>query len=136
MSHVSLLAADRPMPLQEAAGVRRRTVSMPSGEVTVTEDGFSVQEHVYYRFAVDNLAFEMKPYRYELDLRCTEEDVRCLKEYLEGSCEPGEQVELWNLWVGDGPDRPIHYTGLLADLDLNTLLQWEERQQTCMTIQR
>ena len=33
-------------------------------------------------------------------------------------------------------DRPIHYTSLLADLDLNTLLQWEERQQTCMTIQR
>lgn len=136
MSHVSLLAADRPMPLQEASGIRRRMVSLPDGEITLTEDGFSVQEHRYYQFAVDDLGFVIKPYRYELDLRATEEDARCLKKYLESSCVLGEQVELWNLWVGDGPRRPIHYTGRLDDLGLDTLLQLEEREQTCMTIQR
>ncbi len=36
-------------------------------------------------------------------------------DYLRQSCIPGEQVELWNLWVSDIRVRAFRPTGLLAD---------------------
>ena len=136
MSHVSLLAADRPLPLYDS-GIRR-TERVTSGGYTVTFEtpGVRVLPLDYWRGAVDDLGFAIKPCRCELDLRCTEEDAGLLREYLERSCVPGERVELWNLWVGDGSDRPVRYSGRLADLGLDTLVQLRERYQTCMTIQR
>ena len=101
MSRVILLCADHPLPLYAA---QTRRVYFHSG-VRYEEEGFSVQPHVYYRPAVDNLELSMKPHRYELDLRATEQDAALLRDYLRQSCIPGEQVELWNLWVGDGPAR-------------------------------
>ena len=90
MSRVVLLCADHPLPLY-GSGVRRaRTV----GPVTVEAGGFSVQEHKYYRSAVEDLGLSMKPCQYELDLRPTEEDAAALRAYLERNCAPGETVEL------------------------------------------
>lgn len=130
MSRVVLLCADHPLPLY-GSGVRRaRTV----GPVTVEAGGFSVQEHKYYRSAVEDLGLSMKPCQYELDLDATEEDARQLRDYLARYGRPGEPVELWNLWVGDVKVRALHLAGPLRDLDRDTLEQLLEQDQTCMTI--
>lgn len=69
-------------------------------------DGFSVRPHEYYRGAVDELGLELKPFQYKLDLEATQEDVNALRGLSGRHCRPGEQVELWNLWVGGGPGGP------------------------------
>ena len=130
MSRVILLCADHPLPLYAA---QTRRVYFHRG-VRYEEEGFSVQPHVYYRPAVDNLELSMKPHRYELDLRATEQDAALLRDYLRQSCIPGEQVELWNLWVGNDPARPRRFSGALGDVELDTLKQLEENFQTCLTI--
>ena len=134
MSIVTLLCADRPMPLYEAQTRRTRTVQNGRHTLTVEEDGFSVQAHEYYRWAVDELGLTMKPYQYELDLRATEEDTEQLSAYLRENCRPGEQVELWNVWVGEPPGRVIRFSGMLSEVALDTLEQLEEGDQTCLTI--
>ena len=89
MSAVTLLCADRPLPLYES-GVRRVETSSHGGyTVRIEASGFSVGEHTYYREAVEDLCLTMKPCRYELDLRATQED----------AAEPFNQ---WVLWNGDG----------------------------------
>ena len=124
MSAVTLLCADRPLPLYES-GVRRVETSSHGGyTVRIEASGFSVGEHTYYREAVEDLCLTMKPCRYEPELRA----------YLAKHLRPGETVELWNLWVGDGPARPRRFSGALGDVELDTLKQLEENFQTCLTI--
>ena len=130
MSRVILLCADHPLPL--FVSKPRRVYLRRSRRYD--EDGFSVQPHVYYRPAVDDLELPMKPYRYELNLGATEQDAALLQDYLQANCIPGEQVELWNLWVGDARVRGFHLAGPLADLDMDALTQLEERAQTCITL--
>ena len=132
MSAVTLLCADHPLPLHDPGIRRTRTVRA----VTVEEDGFSVQPHTYYRYAVEELGLAMKPCRYELNLCPTEEEAALLRAYLAQNCAPGETVELWQLWVGDGPGKPTRFSGPLAALDGPALEQMEERPmgQTCLTI--
>ena len=130
MSRMILLCADHPLPLYDS---QTRRVDFRRG-VRYEEDGFSVQPHVYYRPAVDDLELPMKPHRYELDLRATAQDAALLRDYLRQNCAPGEQVELWNLWVGDARVRAFRLAGLLADLDADALTQLEEREQTCITL--
>ena len=89
MSRVILLCADHPLPLYAA---QTRRVYFHRG-VRYEEEGFSVQPHVYYRPAVDNLELSMKPHRYELDLRATEQDAALLRDYLRQSCIP---VNRWS----------------------------------------
>ena len=101
MSAVTLLCADHPLPLYESGIRRTRT----AGSATVESGGFSVQEHVYYREAVEELGLTMKPCRYELELQAEESGAAALRAYLEKHLRPGETVELWSLWVGDGPAR-------------------------------
>lgn len=97
MSAVTLLCADRPLPLYES-GVRRVETSSHGGyTVRIEASGFSVGEHTYYREAVEDLCLTMKPCRYELDLRATQEDAAELRAYLAKHLRPGETVELWNL---------------------------------------
>ena len=120
MSHVCLLAADRPLPLRSAE-----------------KDGFDIQESLYYREAVEDLDLLMKAFLYELDLEATEQAVRGLRTYLESACRPGEQVELWNLWVGGDRSGRIHrFSGRLEDLDRAALEQLQESDQTCMTVKK
>ena len=125
MSRVILLCADHPLPLYAA---QTRRVYFHRG-VRYEEEGFSVQPHVCLLYTSD-AADE----RYELDLRATEQDAALLRDYLRQSCIPGEQVELWNLWVSDIRVRAFRLTGPLADLDADALVQMAEREQTCITL--
>lgn len=102
--------------------------------VRIEASGFSVGEHTYYREAVEDLYLTMKPCRYQLDLRATQEDAAELRAYLAKHLRPGETVELWNLWVGNDPARPRRFSGALGDVELDTLKQLEENFQTCLTI--
>lgn len=138
MSAVTLLCADHPLPLYNSHTRRVRTVCAKRDTVTVAEDGFAVQEHEYYCQAVDELGLPMKPCRYELNLRATEEDAAQLRDYLRQNCISGETVELWQLWVGAEQEKPARYSGCLDDLDRDTLEQLEAQplgSQTCLSIQ-
>ena len=121
MSCITLLCADHPLP--------------PNGPKHDSEDCFSIQPLAYYRSAVEDLGLSMKPCRYELNL-CPTEEAALLRAYLAQNCAPGETVELWQLWVGDGPGKPTRFSGPLADLDGAALEQLEERPmgQSCLTI--
>ena len=134
MSCVYLLAASHPLPLYDSGLHRLRTVKAGSTAVTVEEDGFSVQTHEYYRWAVDDLSLDMQPCRYELNLSPTEEDAAQLRAYLEQNCAHGETVELWQLWVGGEKHRIRRFSGPLSALEQDTLEQLEEHPQTCLTI--
>ena len=94
MSHVTLLCADRPLPLYDSHTRRIRTVSNGGHTIRVEGDGFSVQANEYYQEAVEELNFPMRPCRYELDLEATEQDAALLKGYLENNLRSGEIVEL------------------------------------------
>ena len=135
MSQVTLLAADHPMPLYTSRERRIRTVSLSGRIQAVEEDGFSVGPLQYYRAAVEDLGLVRKSFSYELGLRDTPYDLRCLRRYLSSHCAPGERVELWNLWVGDETFRVHRFSGHLADFDLDTLRQLLEQFQTCITVE-
>ena len=88
MSAVTLLCADRPLPLYES-GVRRVETSSYGGyTVRIEASGFSVGEHTYYREAVEDLYLTMKPCRYQLDLRATQEDAAELRPIWQSICAP------------------------------------------------
>lgn len=134
MSRVMLIAADKPLPLCDKQEERSKTVTIPMNvdsdirgtSFTVTAPaGFKVEEHAYYRPAVDGLGYEIKPFQYELDLEADETDLKHLRDYLRDHFTPGESVELWNLWVGvDQDNLPVRYAGDLADFDMETLNQF------------
>ncbi len=143
MSRVLLLAADQPLPLCDRQHKRTKTVSVNGESISVCfAGGFLVQEHVYYRDAVETLGLAMKPCRYELDLEPCEEDLRELLRYLRENLTPGSGIELWNLWLGsDGAGHIPRYRGALADFDQETLRQFllpPHRDggigQCCMTV--
>lgn len=134
MSAVTLLRADRPLSLYEFGVHRVETSSRGGYTIRIEASGFSVGEYTYYREVVEDLCLTMKPCRYGLDLRATQEDAAELRAYLAEHLRPGETVELWNLWVRDGPARPRRFSGALGDVELDTLKQLEENFQTCLTI--
>ena len=76
---------------------------------------------------------EMPPHTYGLNLDATEQDARQLRDYLTRHCAPGEQVEVRNLWVGDGNVRAFR-PAPLPDLDGDVLEELLEKDQTCMTV--
>ena len=55
----------------------------------------------YYRQAVEELDYPMKPFRYELSMENKENDLEHLRTCLEANFSPGETLELWSVWVGD-----------------------------------
>ena len=132
MSHVILLCADRPLPLYDPHARRVRA----EGSVTVERDGFSVQANAYYRQAVEELDFPMKPCRYELDLEPTGQDAGLLRTYLERHLRPGEKAQLWSVWVPRYPEDGLsRYRGRLEDLDGDALAPLEG-WNVCMTVER
>ena len=137
MSRVILLAADHPLPYYQSDIQRPSPPSRGPIVVTLPWESycFSVRPHRDYRMAVEELGLEIKPYQYELNLKATEQDTRELQNYLAQHCQTGEQVELWNLWVGDSSARPRRFCGRLADLDFDTIMQLKERFQTCLAIE-
>lgn len=126
MSCCMLLAADKPLPLCEKQEERTKTVRVEGKIFTVScVAGFALREHSYYRFAVDELDIFMKSYQYELELEACEEDLLHLKAYLNEHFAPGEEAELWNLWVGiDRMGAVPHYRGRLSDFEMDTLEQF------------
>ena len=136
MSHVTLLCADRPLPLQEPKTRRIRTVRDGGHTIQVEEDGFSVRPNEYYQHAVEELNFPMKGMRYELDLRAAPEDAAALRAYLEANLTPGETVELWSVWVPRYPEDGLaRYRGRLPDLDREAI-EPLEKWNTCITVER
>ena len=124
MSHASLIAADKELPLCNKQENQESTVAVSNnGHFTIGFTcGFAVTEHSYCRDAVDSLEYEIKPFQYELTLEKCETDLNHLLTYLRENFSPGEEVELWSLWVGDGHgERPVHYRGRLSEFDLDTL---------------
>ncbi len=118
MSRVMLLTADKALPLLEPQGTRTSS----GGGFTVSVPGFSVSEHTYYKTAVEALGFGMKPFRYELDLTACEDDLRRLTAYLRQHFFPGEELELWSLWVGTGGgERPRFRRRAFRELDMDSL---------------
>lgn len=126
MSHVTLIAANKKLPLCDRQEFREHN----SGGFTVGFPcGFQVAPHEYYRFAVDGLGLKIKPFQYELSLEHCQADLGHLLAYLRENIAPGEEVELWSLWVGTGGGtRPRCYRGRLADFDLDTLAMLTETQ--------
>ena len=143
MSRVTLIAADKPLPLCDKRRERSKT-TLIEGEVYTVSclSGFAVLEHAYYRSAVDSRALSMKPYQYELHTETHEDDLSAFKAYLERNFASGEEAELWNLWVGDDDMGQVpHYRGPLSRFGLDTLEQFENPPhhdggigQCCMTI--
>ena len=126
MSCVLLLAADKPLPLCDERGEVTHTVTVQGKAYTVTAmGGFSVNDHRYYRHAVEKLGYEMKPFQYELDLRPVQEDLEPFKAYMERQFSSGEEVQLWNLWVGNAPGPLTCLRGEWKDFDLDTLKQFD-----------
>ena len=124
MSHVMLIAADRELPLLDHV----RETRYENGRFTFA-NGMRVLKHEYYRWAVDELGFELKPYQYELDIVQHENDLRSLIDYLSESFSPGEEVELWSLWVGSGGGERLRcYRGRLSEFDWDTLGMLTELQ--------
>ena len=143
MSRVMLIAADKPLPLCDKQEERSVVSRFEGEEYRFTcRSGFCVREHTYYRPAVDDLGYEIKPFQYELDLEKHETDLKNLLDYLREHFIHGETVELWSLWVGgDREEQPVRYRGALSDFDLDTLEQFltfyikdNKLSQCCMTI--
>ncbi len=119
MSKVLLIAADRPLPLEDHQDFREHR----SGRTVMSYvAGFQVAPLDYWRNAVEALDFEILPFRYELQLEHCQEDLDQLISYLCTNLFTGDSVELWSLWLGsDGAPRPRRYQGTIADFDLETL---------------
>lgn len=126
MSRVLLLAADRALPLCNCQRERTKTVSVNGKPISVCfVGGFLVEEHIYYRIATEELGLAMKPHRYALELEPCEEDLHELLRYLRAHLSGGEEIELWNLWLGSDDLGPVpRYRGTLADFDGETLHQF------------
>lgn len=124
MSRVYLIAADKPLPLQNKQAERSSTVYVMGKPFTISAvRGFRVGEHIYYRHAVELLNYPIRPYQYELELEPHEKDLAHLLEYLRTNFIPGETVELWSIWVGVDQCRPTRYSGTLPEFDMDTLEQ-------------
>ena len=93
MSHVSLIAADKKLPLCDRQEFRESTVNVPGGEpVTIGFTcGFMAAPHEYYRYAVDELGIEMKPFQYELSFDACQTDLDCLLAYLRENFPPARR---------------------------------------------
>ena len=155
MSRVNLIAADKALPLCDRQEFRTSIVKLPESVIEnfknapensgkTDEDfekfrtgisigmtrGFLVTGNGYYDRAVAELNYAMKPFQYELLIEHCETDLNHLLTYLRESFSPGEEVELWSLWVGSGHgERPIHYRGRLSEFDLDTLGMLTETQK-------
>ena len=144
MSRVYLIAADKPLPLRS---LQREQTRVMERSPRFRDPGLrgrrydisslsecSVAEHTYYRQAVDMLGYSMKPWQYELEVTGDQWALEQLTGYLRENLSPGEQAELWSLWVGDSPARLVRCRGSLVDFDMETLNQCLTAERICLTI--
>ncbi len=94
-----------------------------------------MEELNYYRRAVEELGYPMKPFRYELALENKEKDLENLRSCLEKNFSPGEVLELWSVWVGDVNRKcPPRFQGRLTDFDMDALEQFLSAEEICFDI--
>ena len=144
MSRIYLIAADRPLPLCGMEENWTRVMNLSErfhnpdlrGQERVISgrSQFRIQEHSYYRGAVDELGLELKGYQYELEVTEDQWGLEKLTAYLKENLSSGEQVELWSLWVGNENIPPARYRGHLNDFDMDTLHQFFGAESICITI--
>ena len=144
MSRVCLVAADRPLPLCDMEehwtralklSERFRNPDLRGVERVISGTSlFRIQEHSYYRGAVDELELELKGYQYELEVTKDQWTLEKLTAYLKENLSSGEQVELWSLWIGNESIPPARYAGHLKDFDMDTLHQFLDAESICITI--
>ena len=109
MSRVYVLAADKPLT--------------------------GLEELNYYRQAVEELGYPMKPFRYEFSMENKENDLEHLRACLEANFSRGDTLELWSVWVGDVNKKcPPRFRGRLADFDLEALKQFLSAEEICFDI--
>lgn len=109
MSRVYVLAADKPVP------------ELPPLD--------------YYRRAVEELGYPMRPCRYEVPMEGGAKDLENLLACLRENFAPGESIELWSVWVGDvNKKRPPRFQGRLADFDKDALEQFLSAEEICFDI--
>lgn len=132
MSRVYLLAADKELPLCD---FQKPRASHAGGYAVTLQRGFKVEPLHYYRHAVEELGYPMKPFRYELSLEKEEEGLTNLRACLEANFSPGETLELWNVWVGDVDKKcPTRFRGRLEDFDMEALEQFLPAEEICFDI--
>ncbi len=135
MSRVMLVAADRSLPACDRQTERTHISRVDGKDYAVAcMAGFQLIEHSYYRWAVDELGYPMKPFRYELSMEHCETDLRYLVAYLREQVPSGEEVELWSVWVGGERETLRRFRGTLEEFDLDALGKLFEREQTCLTV--
>lgn len=94
-----------------------------------------MEELNYYRRAVEELGYPMRPFRYELSPENKEKDLENLQTCLEKNFSPGETLELWSVWVGDVNKKcPPRFRGRLADFDMEALEQFLSAEEICFDI--
>lgn len=109
MSRVYVLAADKPVA--------------------------KLEELSYYRQAVEDLGYPMRPCRYEVTLENGAKDLENLQACLRENFAPGETLELWSVWVGDvNKKSPSRFHGRLADFDREALEQFLSAEEICFRI--
>ena len=132
MSRVYILAADKELPLCD---VQKPRASRAGGYAVTLQQGFKVEPLRYYRHAVEELGYPMKPFRYELSLEKEEEGLTNLRACLEANFSPGETLELWNVWVGDVDKKcPTRFRGRLEDFDMEALERFLPAEEICFDI--
>lgn len=132
MSRVYILAADKELPLCDFQEPR---TSYSNGYAVTFDQGFKVEPLHYYRQAVDELGWPMKPFRYEFVMEKEETDLVNLRACLEANFSPGETLELWSVWVGDVNKKcPPRFRGKLEDFDMEALEQFLTARELCFTI--
>ena len=123
MSRVTLIAADKPLPLCDRREERVKVITLSGGEEMTIEylQGFQVDDHVYYLHATQSLGLPMKFYQYELSLEPCEQDLESLRSYLHKNLSPGDRAELWSLQLGDPDPEFLDDTLPLDALDVYQL---------------
>lgn len=110
MSRVYVLAADRELPGLEPLS--------------------------YYRQAVEELGYSMKPFQYELSMENKENDLENLRACLETNFSRGDTLELWSIWLSGDVNKkcPPRFRGRLTDLDTDALEQFLTAKEVCFNI--
>ncbi len=137
MSQVLLIAADKPLPLCDYQENRTHQIRMGGRPMSLTlTEGLKVEEHYYYRDAVAELGFPMRPCQYELSLTQAEKDLWRLQDYLEHNLAPGERAELWSVRVGGEPGQLRWQKLRLKELNMDALGLLFGGGQSCLTVER
>lgn len=135
MSRVQLLAADCPLPSADYRSLRTKAAL---GVSLTMEMGFQVSALSFCKSAVEASAdirrLAMKPCRYELSIEEDAEDLAHFRAYLRENCPPGGEIQLWALRLGEETRRPPRFRGCLEEFDLETLRQFLEAEEICLTV--